>query len=138
MSTTAREQGRDILKMLDEVKRKSEKLKTDEAKVHYNMGNMYFKRKEYQRAKNEFEAALRLSPQDAFSHFNLAFVSGEFFHDYKLAMTHYREYLELNPEAEDAPLVREKIIEAELFIRSQIPSNLEKQVQKEKDRAYRK
>lgn len=131
---SATDQGRDILKMLDDVKQKSQKLMADEAKVHYNMGNMFFKRREYTKAKNEFETALKLSPQDPFTHFNLAFVSGEYLDDYKTAMAHYKEYLELNPAADDAPLVREKIIEAELFLRSLIPSRLEKQVADEKGR----
>jgi tetratricopeptide (TPR) repeat protein len=131
-----REKGQDILMMLDQVKRKGEKLKTDEARVHYNMGNMFFKQKEYNRAKSEFETALRLMPHDASAHFNLALVSSQYLNDYRAAMVHFREYLELNPTAEDAPLVREKIIEAELYLRSEIPSALEKQVNEEKRRGF--
>jgi len=131
-----KEKGQDILRMLDDVQQKSRKLKTDQAKVYYNMGNRFFKHKEFSRAKDQFESALKLAPENASAHFNLAFVSSEYFNDYKTAIDHYKEYLELDPAADDAPLVREKIVEAELFLRSQIPSSLEKEMNKEKNRMY--
>jgi hypothetical protein len=64
-------------------------------------------------------------PYDASSHFNLAFVSGEFLNDPKTALAHYQRYLYLNPKAEDAHLVKEKILQAQLQLRTAIESPLE-------------
>ncbi len=103
----------------------NEQLKLDAAKVHYNLGNMYFRKGEYRKAKQEYEASLNLVPDDASTHYNLAFVSSEYLKDQKTALEHYRSYLHLNPNAEDVDLVREKILAAELTGRTKIDANVD-------------
>ncbi len=80
------------------------------AKAHYNMGNIYFERGEYQRAVVEYYQAVDLTPNDPDTHYNLAFVSGEYLGDQETALKHYQWYLYLKPDAPDAPAVKEKII----------------------------
>jgi tetratricopeptide (TPR) repeat protein len=96
------------------------------AKAHYNMGNIYFERGEYQRAVVEYYQAVDLTPNDADTHYNLAFVSAEYLGDQETALKHYQWYLYLKPDAPDAPAVKEKIIEAKFSLRSKIDSPLDK------------
>ncbi len=103
-----------------------EKFKEELARAHYNMGNVYFERGEYQRAAVEYYQAVDLTPYDADGHYNLAYVSGEFVGDQETALKHYQWYLYLKPQAEDRKLVEEKIIAARLALRSHIDSKLDK------------
>lgn len=103
-----------------------EHFKEELAKAHYNMGNIYFERGEYQRAVVEFYQAVDLTPKDADTHYNLAFVSGEYLGDQETALKHYQLYLYLNPNADDANAVKEKIMQAKLHLRSKLNSPLDK------------
>ncbi len=115
----------DVAKMVDHFSKESEQLKRDAAKVHYNMGNNYFKRGEYQRAAKEYHRSLVLMPNDAEAHYNLALVSGEFLRDYAAALKHYRLYLVFNPDADDVLFVKEKMLEASLVVQAKIDSPLD-------------
>jgi len=95
------------------------------SKAHYNMGNIYFQRGEYQRAVVEYYQAVDLTPNDPDTHYNLAFVSGEYLGDQETALKHYQWYLYLKPDAPDASSVKEKIIEAKLAVRSKIDSPID-------------
>ena len=97
------------------------KFKEELARAHYNMGNVYFERGEYQRSVVEYYQAVDLMPYDADAHYNLAYVSGEFIGD-----QHYQWYLYLKPNAKDRKLVEEKIVGAKLIGRSHIQSKLDK------------
>ncbi|NLE65355.1 MAG: tetratricopeptide repeat protein [Elusimicrobia bacterium] len=102
-----------------------EKFKEELARAHYNMGNVYFERGEYQRAVIEYYQAVDLMPYDADAHYNLAFVSGEFLGDQETALKHYQWYLYLKPDAQDRKLVDEKIVAARLNLRGRISSRVE-------------
>jgi tetratricopeptide (TPR) repeat protein len=103
-----------------------QQFKEELAKAHYNMGNIYFERGEYQRAVVEYYQAVDLLPNDPDTHYNLAFVSGEYLGDPETSLKHYQWYLYLRPNAEDAPRVKEKIIQAKMYLRSKIDSPLDK------------
>jgi len=96
------------------------------AKAHYNMGNIYFERGEYQRAVVEYYQAVDLAPNDPDTHYNLAFVSGEYLGDQETALKHYQWYLYLKPNAEDISAVKEKIMTAKLSLGSKVESPLDK------------
>jgi len=96
------------------------------AKAHYNMGNIYFQRGEYQRAVVEYYQAVDLTPNDPDTHYNLAFVSAEYLGDQETALKHYQWYLYLKPDASDAPAIKEKIIEAKFSLRTKMDSPLDK------------
>jgi len=95
------------------------------AKAHYNMGNIYFQRGEYQRAVVEYYQAVDLTPNDPDTHYNLAFVSGEYLGDQETALKHYQWYLYLKPDADDSSAVKEKIMEAKLALRGRIDSPID-------------
>ncbi len=126
-----RVQSQDVIAMLDRMSKQNEGLRSDEGRVHYNMGNIFFHQGDYARARDEFLLAVQLMPYDANAHFNLAFVSWEYLSDFKTALKHFQQYLWLNPEAEDANLVKEKIIAAQLEIMGNNDSSLEQDVREE-------
>jgi len=103
-----------------------ENFRQELAKAHYNMGNIYFERGEYQRAVVEYYQAVDLTPNDPDTHYNLAFVSGEYLGDQETALKHYQWYLYLKPDAPDIAAVKEKIIQAKFSLRSKIDSPLDK------------
>jgi len=102
------------------------KFKEELARAHYNMGNVYYERGEYQRCVVEYYQAVDLMPYDADAHYNLAFVSGEYIGDQETALKHYQWYLYLKPNTQDRKFVEEKIIAAKLVVRSRIDSRLDK------------
>lgn len=121
------EQTLDLLSRIDAFAEQDEELRTDAARAHYNMGNIYFQKGDFQVAAREYYQAMILMPDDPDVHYNLAFVSGEHLMDFETALKHYRMYLYLNPEASDKHLVKEKIINLELIQRQVTDSPLEKQ-----------
>lgn len=65
-------------------------------------------------------------PDDADAHYNLAFVS-EQLGEYKTALKHYQMYLYLKPDARDKMVIREKMMQAKLHLRSIVDSPLEEE-----------
>ncbi len=115
----------ELLAKIDAFAEEDEKLKRDAGIAHYNMGNIYFQKGEYEIAYREYYQAVTLMPNDPDAHYNLAFVCGEYLGDYKTALKHYRMYLYLKPNAKDAYIVRGKIREAEIALKSIVDSPLE-------------
>ena len=126
MRSSAGTQKTDLVSMMDQINQEGERLKQDTAQVHYNMGNIFFHKGEYKKAAAEYKKVLKLMPLDVAAHFNLAFVSGEYLHDYSTALKHYREYLMMNPDAADAQLVREKVLRSEMAVDVRIDSPIDK------------
>lgn len=118
----------DLLTRIDAFAEEDEKLRTDAAKAHYNMGNIYFQKGEYEIAAREYYQAVTLMPDDPDAHYNLALVSDQYLKDYRTALKHYQIYLYLNPSAKDVYWVRERIINAKMITDSGINSPLDKKV----------
>lgn len=114
-----------MLSKIQQLTQENDQLKSDSAKVHYNLGNIFFKQGDYKRSADEYAQALKLMPYDAANHYNLAFVSGEFLNDQKAALKHYQQYLFLNPNAKDAAFVKEKILKALMELKSTVDSSLD-------------
>ena len=66
-----------------------------------------------------------MTPNDPDTHYNLAFVSGEYLGDQETALKHYQWYLYLKPDASDVDAVKEKIVEAKLAMRGRIDSQID-------------
>ncbi len=122
----------DLLTRIDAFVEEDPKLKLDAAKAHYNMGNIYYNKGKYEISAREYYQAVTLMPDDPDSHYNLAFVSSENLRDYKTALKHYKMYLYLAPKAKDKDFVQEKIIEAQLILKSTVASELEEDINMEK------
>jgi tetratricopeptide (TPR) repeat protein len=79
---------------------------TRQRDVHYNMGVVFANRGQFKEAEREYLRALRLDPADADTHYNLAVLYDQNLKKYRKAASHYRRYLRLRPDAEDANEVR--------------------------------
>jgi tetratricopeptide (TPR) repeat protein len=95
--------------------KQDEKILVEAGKLHYNVANFYFRNKQYKDAVNEYSKALMYQPDDADIHYNLAIVSDEYLGDRQLALSHYKRYLALTPNAELALDVEERILDLELY-----------------------
>ncbi len=115
----------DLLSRIDAFSETDKNLKLDSAKAHYNMGNIYFEKGEYDIAAREYYQAVTLMPDDPDAHYNLAFVSGEYLNDNETALKHYQLYLYLKPDAEDKAFVAEKIMHAQMVLDSKIDSSID-------------
>ncbi len=114
------------------IEKENKKLKIDSAEMHYNLGNAFFERGQYEKAAKEYKRTLELMPSDAEAHYNLAFVTSEFLNDQRSALEHYQQYLYLNPHSDDAPLVREKILELQLQLQTRIDSPIDRDSKKKR------
>jgi len=121
--------GLDVINLVDDLNQMQTQMREDEAKVHYNMGNIFFNQGKFDEALAEYEKALVLVPSDPNTHFNIAYIAGDYLHEYPRAIEHYQQYLYLNPGAGDAALVREKMIEAQLYVRSYIDREVDREVE---------
>ncbi len=79
---------------------------TRQRDVHYNMGVVFANRGQFKDAEREYLRALRLDPADADTHYNLGILYDQNLRKYRKAASHYRRYLKLRPNAEDANEVR--------------------------------
>lgn len=79
-----------------ELARENKVLIKETAIMHYNLGVFYTQNKEYSHAVKEFEKAIELNPDDAYSHFNLGYIYAEHLVDRTNAIEHFRKYLRLS------------------------------------------
>ena len=124
--TEVEKQANAVLQKGGDLDPEDEKFKEELARAHYNMGNVYFERGEYQRSVVEYYQAVDLMPYDADAHYNLAFVSGEYIGDQETALKHYQWYLYLKPNAADRKLIEEKMVTARLHGRSKVDTRIDK------------
>ena len=101
-------------------------LRKDTIKLHYNLANLFFEQGKYDLAAAEYKRVADLMPQDAATHYNLAFVSAEYLNDYKTAITHYKKYVRLEPQAEDVTFVKNQILQLQLKLQNKTTSFIDK------------
>lgn len=82
-------------KKFAEIARQNTVLIKQTSQMHYNLGVFYMNQKDYSRALAEFEKALELTPDDAYSHFNIGYIYAEYIVDRQKAIEHFRNYLRL-------------------------------------------
>ena len=86
----------------------------EERDLHYNMALVYQKEGRNKDAEDEYLRALRLDPNDASAHYNLAILYDDVLDNKARAVMHYRKYLTLNPHAPDVDKVRDWLMSAEM------------------------
>jgi tetratricopeptide (TPR) repeat protein len=58
-------------------------------KLHYNVGNFYFRNREYAAAVEEYKKAIMYQPKDADAQYNLAIVNDEYLGSRPAALEQY-------------------------------------------------
>lgn len=87
----------------------SERLKREAAIMHYNLGVIFQSDTKFANAIREYEKALEARPDDAPAHYNLALIYDTVNNDRQKAVLHYRKYLDIEPDADDAAKVKERL-----------------------------
>jgi tetratricopeptide (TPR) repeat protein len=76
---------------------------------HYVLGESRVNAMDYQGAVEAFEESLEANPRSAAAHFELACLFDEKISDPAAAIYHYQEFLKLEPNADNAEVVRQRI-----------------------------
>jgi tetratricopeptide (TPR) repeat protein len=81
----------------------------ENAKAHYNLGNLLFQKGAYKKSAYEYEQALRLMPDDADTCYNLALIYDYYLKDKEKASYYYSQYLQKSASAKSPLFVKERI-----------------------------
>jgi len=90
-----------------------DRYKDKEAEYIYNMALLYVEAGMFDEAIESFKNFLDLNKDDAGAHYNLAFIYEHARKDRKRAISYYKKYLKLNPNAEDLYEIKMKIASLE-------------------------
>ena len=82
----------------------------DEKEPHFVLGQSKVNAMDYQGAVDAFEESLEANPRSAAAHFELGWLYEEKVPDPAAAIYHYQQYLKLEPNAENADLINQRII----------------------------
>jgi len=107
------EKAENSQKAMQEVAAEYEQLKNETGKVHYNLGNLYFKNGEYQKAVQEYEMAVKLIPKDPDVYYNLALTYDYYVKDPAKAYKCYETYITLQPKTEFFDFIKKRMALAE-------------------------
>ncbi len=102
-------QAKQIPANVTTIAREHERLLKDLADTHYNMGVLFSEKHDHGRAVKEFHKVIELKPDDAEAHYNLGVIYAEHLPDRQKALTYFRRYLQLKPQAGDANWVKQYI-----------------------------
>lgn len=108
-NSTLRSQQRTIPKDVSRITREHERLIKENADMHYNLGVLFSKQRDYSRALVEFRKVVELRPDDADAYYNLGVIYAEHLPDREKALAHFRRYLTLNPGSKDSGWVKQYI-----------------------------
>lgn len=86
---------------------------TDLVALHHALGNGYTKRGMNHEAVKAFQTALKLDPNHAETHYDLARIYLEHLNDREAAVSHLRRYVQLRPDAQDAERVKGWLMKVE-------------------------
>ena len=94
-----------------ELARQNKVLIRQTARMHYNLGVFYSKHKEYSNAISEFKRAVELTPDDAYSYFNIGYIYAEQIVNRPKAIAYFRMYLQhARKDDKDADWVKKYIL----------------------------
>lgn len=86
-------------------------------KTFNNLGEVYRRMKQFEKAEAAYVKAVSLDPAYADGHYNLGILYDNHLNNRKKAAEHYRKYLDLNPQSEDAGQVGQWLTAAEAKVR---------------------
>lgn len=81
----------------------------EEKEPHFVLGQSRVNGMDYQGAVEAFEESLEVNPRSAAAHFELGWLYEQKVPDPAAAIYHYQQYLKLNPNADNATLIRQHI-----------------------------
>lgn len=81
----------------------------EEKEPHFVLGKSRVNAMDYQGAIEAFEQSLEANPHSAMAHYELGWLDDEKAADPAGAIFHYQEYLKLNPSADNADVIKQRI-----------------------------
>jgi len=108
-NTTLRQQAKKTPTDVTKLAQQHQRLIKETADMHYNLGVLFTRSKQYDRAAVEFRKVIELKPEDAGAYYNLGIIYAEHLPNRDKAMEHFRRYLQLSPRARDASWVKQYI-----------------------------
>ena len=81
----------------------------EEKEPHFVLGKSRINAMDYQGAVEAFEESLEVNPHSSAAHFELGWLYDEKTSDPAAAVFHYQEYLKLNPNADNADVIKQRI-----------------------------
>lgn len=94
-----------------------QRMQKEVATMHYNLAVILVSQGNFEAAVREYERALRVRPDDAEAHYNLAVLYDTEIKNRPKALEHYRRYIETAPDGPDAGKVKLWIKEKEFQLR---------------------
>ena len=82
---------------------------SEEKEPHFVLGKSRVNAMDFQGAIEAFEQSLEANPHSAAAHFELGWLNDEKESDPAAAVYHYKEYLKLNPNADTADVIKQRI-----------------------------
>jgi LysM repeat protein len=82
---------------------------SEEKEPHFVLGKSRVNAMDFQGAIEAFEQSLEANPHSAAAHFELGWLNDEKESDPAAAIYHYKEYLRLNPNADNADVIKQRI-----------------------------
>jgi tetratricopeptide (TPR) repeat protein len=82
---------------------------SEEKEPHFVLGKSRVNAMDYQNAIEAFEQSLEANPRSAMAHFELGWLYDEKTSDPAAAIYHYQQYLKLNPNADNADVIKQRI-----------------------------
>ena len=82
---------------------------SEEKEPHFVLGKSRVNAMDFQGAIEAFEQSLEANPHSASAHFELGWLYDEKTSDPAAAIFHYQEYLKLNPNADNADVIKQRI-----------------------------
>ena len=108
-NSTLRKQASKAPHDVTKLAREHERLIRETAAMHYNLGVIFTRDKQYARAVKEFLKVIELRPDDADAHYNLGVIYAEHLPNRQKAIEYFRKYMRMNPNAQDASWVKQYI-----------------------------
>ena len=95
--------------LLREVKKHERAIQQERSLYHYDLGVAYAKAGLMSDAIREYEASLKCDNANADAHYNLALLYKSVENNQGKAVEHFKQYLELKPDADDAARIRSTV-----------------------------
>ena len=105
-----KDKTKDVPGKMAELTKFNKEILKEKALLHYNLGVLYTQSGDYQKAVKEFNEVLKINANDPDAHYNLGVIHSEYIIDEEKAETHFRRYLDITPDDEDADKARKYIL----------------------------
>ena len=83
--------------------------------MHYNLGVLFNKNRDYEHAIKEFKRSLELNPVNAKAHYNLGYLYSEQLGRNDEAVYHFNKYLQINPNTKESEAIRSYLLTRQTY-----------------------